>query len=194
MTIDWESTEDKLAKELTKNRYRHTMGVMHTATCLAMRYGADLEQARLAGLLHDCAKCIPNKKKIEMCKKKHIPVSDFEIEHPVLLHAKLGKYLAETDYGVRDLEVLSAIEWHTTGRPDMSLLEKIIYTADYIEPGRDKAPRLPEIRKLAFTDLDACICMILEDTVSYLSRNPKAMDPMTMDAYTFYCERSSHGS
>ena len=116
------------------------------------------------------------------------------MDHPVLLHAKLGKYLAETEYGVKDPDVLSSIEWHTTGKPDMSLLEKIIYTADYIEPGRDKAPRLHEIRQLAFTDLDACIRMILEDTVSYLSRNPKAMDPMTTDAYTFYCERSSHGS
>ena len=194
MATDWEQTEDKLAKELTKSRYRHTLGVMHTACCLAMRYGADLEQARLAGLLHDCAKCISNKKKIELCQKKHIPVTDFEIEHPVLLHAKLGKYLAETDYGVNDPAVLSAIEWHTTGKPDMTLLEKIIFTADYIEPGRDKAPRLHEIRNLAFTDLDACIRLILEDTISYLSRNPKAMDPMTMDAYSFYCERSSHGS
>ncbi len=194
MGIDWESTEDKLARELTKSRYRHTMGVMYTACCLAMRYGADIEQARLAGLLHDCAKCIPNKKKIDICRKKHIPVTEFEIEHPVLLHAKLGKYMAETDYGVQDPEVLSAIEWHTTGRPDMTVLEKIIYISDYIEPGRDKAPHLPEIRNLAFTDLDQCIREILEDTVSYLSRNPKAMDPMTLDAYKFYSERSSNGS
>ena len=191
---DWQTTEDKLAKELTKNRYRHTMGVMYTACCLAMKYGADLEKARTAGLLHDCAKCIPNKKKIDLCRKNHIPVTDFEIDHPVLLHAKLGKYLAEKEYGITDPEILSAIEWHTTGKPDMSLLEKILYIADYIEPGRDKAPRLPEIRETAFSDLEKCIEMILADTVSYLSQNPKAMDPMTMNAYQYYRERSKNGS
>lgn len=188
MTADWPAIEGKLQKELTSTRYRHTLGVMYTACCLAMRHGADLEKARMAGLLHDCAKCIPNKKKIDICRKKHIPVTDFEIDHPVLLHAKLGKYLAKEQYGVEDPEVLSAIEWHTTGKPAMSLLEKIIYVADYIEPGRDKAPRLPEIRQAAFIDLDQCIQMILADTVSYLSSNPKSMDPKTLEACQYYSE------
>ena len=186
MAADWDALEKKLAKELTESRFRHTMGVMYTASCLAMKHGADMDRARLAGLLHDCAKCIPNKKKIELCKKKNLPVTDFELEHPVLLHAKLGKYLASETYGIKDQEVLSAIEWHTTGRPAMSLLEEIIYIADYIEPGRDKAPRLPEIREMAFTDLDRCMEMILADTVSYLKQNPKATDQMTMDAYAYY--------
>ena len=194
MATDWQKIEESLAKELTQNRYRHTLGVMYTACCLAMRHGADMDQARMAGLLHDCAKCIPNKKKVDMCKKKHIPVTDFEIEHPILLHAKLGRYLAADQYGVQDPAVLSAIEWHTTGKPAMELLEKIIYIADYIEPGRDKAPRLPEIRLMAFTDLDRCMEMILEDTVSYLSQNPKATDHMTLEAYQYYRERSSHGT
>ena len=194
MAADWQKLEETLSKELTPNRYRHTLGVMYTACCLAMRHGADLEKARMAGLLHDCAKCIPNKKKVDMCRKKRIPVSEFEIDHPVLLHAKLGRYLAEEVYGVQDPAILSAIEWHTTGRPEMNLLEKIIYIADYIEPGRDKAPRLSEIRLMAFTDLERCMEMILEDTVSYLSRNPKATDPRTMEAYQYYRERSSHGS
>ena len=188
MTADWPTIEEHLSKELTSNRYRHTLGVMYTACCLAMRYDADLDQARMAGLLHDCAKCIPNKKKIDLCRKKHIPVTDFEISHPVLLHAKLGRYLAKEEYGINDPAVLSAIEWHTTGKPDMSLLEKIIYIADYIEPGRDKAPRLPEIRQTAFVNLDECIRMILADTVSYLSKNPKAMDPMTIEAYQYYSD------
>lgn len=194
MAADWQKLEETLSKELTPNRYRHTLGVMYTACCLAMRHGADLEKARMAGLLHDCAKCIPNKKKVDMCRKKRIPVSEFEIDHPVLLHAKLGRYLAEEVYGVQDPAILSAIEWHTTGRPEMNLLEKIIYIADYIEPGRDKAPRLSEIRLMAFMDLERCMEMILEDTVSYLSRNPKATDPRTMEAYQYYRERSSHGS
>ncbi|MCR4751294.1 MAG: bis(5'-nucleosyl)-tetraphosphatase (symmetrical) YqeK [Eubacterium sp.] len=186
MQTDWQTMEDKLAKELTKSRFRHTQAVMYTACSLAMRYDENLDQVRTAGLLHDCAKCIPNKKKIEMCRKKNLPVSDFEMEHPVLLHAKLGKYLAAEEYGIKDPEILSAIEWHTTGRPGMSQLEKIIYIADYIEPGRDKAPRLNEIRRMAFADLDQCMEMILADTVSYLSSNPKSMDHKTVEAYQYY--------
>jgi predicted HD superfamily hydrolase involved in NAD metabolism len=178
--------EEKLKKELTENRYRHTMGVTYTACALAMVHGANLSQARMGGLLHDCAKCIPNSEKIEICKKKKIPVSEFEIEHPVLLHAKLGAYLAKKEYGCDDQAVLDAITWHTTGRPAMTLLEKIVFVSDYIEPNREKQPNLAEIRKLAFTDIDQCMYLILRDTVDYLSENPKSMDHTTLSAYSYY--------
>jgi predicted HD superfamily hydrolase involved in NAD metabolism len=182
----WAEIEEKLKKELTENRYRHTMGVTYTACALAMVHGANLSQARMGGLLHDCAKCIPNSEKIEICKKKKIPVSEFEIEHPVLLHAKLGAYLAKKEYGCDDQAVLDAITWHTTGRPAMTLLEKIVFVSDYIEPNREKQPNLAEIRKLAFTDIDQCMYLILRDTVDYLSENPKSMDHTTLSAYSYY--------
>ena len=85
----------KLKKVQDKDRYEHTKGVMYTAGCLAMAYGYDMQKAMLAGLLHDCAKCIPNKKKLKMCSQHHISVSEFEQEHPFLLHAKLGAYVAK---------------------------------------------------------------------------------------------------
>lgn len=182
----WAEIEEKLKKELTENRYRHTMGVTYTACALAMVHGANLSQARMGGLLHDCAKCIPNSEKIEICKKKKIPVSEFEIEHPVLLHAKLGAYLAKKEYGCDDQAVLDAITWHTTGRPAMTLLEKIVFISDYIEPNREKQPNLAEIRKLAFSDIDQCMYLILRDTVDYLSENPKSMDHTTLSAYSYY--------
>lgn len=182
----WAEIEEKLKKELTENRYRHTMGVTYTACALAMVHGANLSQARMGGLLHDCAKCIPNCEKIEICKKKKIPVSEFEIEHPVLLHAKLGAYLAKKEYGCDDQAVLDAITWHTTGRPAMTLLEKIVFVSDYIEPNREKQPNLTEIRKLAFSDIDQCMYLILRDTVDYLSENPKSMDHTTLSAYSYY--------
>jgi predicted HD superfamily hydrolase involved in NAD metabolism len=182
----WAEIEEKLKKELTENRYRHTMGVTYTACALAIVHGANLSQARMGGLLHDCAKCIPNSEKIEICKKKKIPVSEFEIEHPVLLHAKLGAYLAKKEYGCDDQAVLDAITWHTTGRPAMTLLEKIVFVSDYIEPNREKQPNLAEIRKLAFTDIDQCMYLILRDTVDYLSENPKSMDHTTLSAYSYY--------
>ena len=92
----------KVKKYLDKDRYIHTLGVMYTAGALAMRWGADLDQALIAGLLHDCAKCIPNDKKIRMCRKNGITVSPAEEANPSLLHAKLGAYLAAKKYHIRD--------------------------------------------------------------------------------------------
>ena len=97
--------QKKLQKELDEDRYYHTLGVMYTSAALAMRYGADMEKAQVAGLLHDCAKCIPNDKKIKMCQKHKIPITQVEEEAPFLLHAKLGAYLAEKKYNVSDKEI-----------------------------------------------------------------------------------------
>ena len=89
-------------------------------------------------------------------------------------------------YDIEDQEVLSAIRWHTTGKPDMTLLEKIVYVADYIEPKRDKAPNLKEVRKMAFVDLDQALLKILEDTLNYLGDSPDVVDMMTKATYDFY--------
>ena len=176
----------RLKKELDKGRYEHTKGVMYTAGCMAMAYETSIEQAMLAGLLHDCAKCIPDDEKLQICEEHDIPINAIEYESPFLLHAKLGAYLAKAKYRVGDTEILSAIACHTTGKPDMTRLEQILYIADYIEPGRSKAPNLPEIRKLAFQDLDECMYRILQDTVEYLKENPKTMDVTTEEAYLYY--------
>ena len=178
--------EVMLKETLTASRFQHTLGVMYTAGALAMKYSVDLKQAMLAGLLHDCAKCIPNKKKLKMCSQHHISVSEFEQEHPFLLHAKIGAYVAKAKYDVTDENILSAITWHTTGKPEMTLLEKIVYIADYIEPKRDKAPNLAIVRKLAFQDLDECMYKILGDTLAYLEENPKDIDNATKDAFLYY--------
>ena len=162
------------------------MGVMYTCAALAMVYDYDLEDAQAAGLLHDSAKCIPNKKKLKLCSQHDIPVSDFEKDHPFLLHAKLGAYVASSKYDIKDEEILTAITYHTTGRPGMSLLEKIVYISDYIEPMRDKAPNLAKVRKIAFEDLDECMYQILKDTLSYLDENPNDVDSATKDAYAYY--------
>lgn len=176
----------KLKKELDKGRYEHTRGVMYTAGCLAMAHGYSMEKAMLAGLLHDCAKCIPNDEKIALCEKNHILIRPVEYESPYLLHAKLGAYLAEKTYGVSDPEILHAIKVHTTGEPDMSLLDKIIYIADYIEPGREKAPNLEEVRRMAFKDLNVCMAEILRDTLMYLMSRGGSIDSVTRMTYEFY--------
>ena len=140
----------------------------------------------LAGLLHDCAKCIPNGKKLKLCEKHNIQISETERRNPFLLHAKLGAFLAMDRYGVEDKEIISAILNHTTGKPNMSLLDKIVYVADYIEPRRSKAENLEEIRKLAFLDLDQALYQILSDTLKYLDKGSGEIDNMTMKAYEYY--------
>ena len=186
---DLKKIKKKLKNELDESRYEHTIGVMDTAACLAMRYGADLTQALVAGLLHDCAKCIPNDKKLKLCRKNGIEVTPFEEKAPFLLHAKLGAWMAEYEYHVSDPAILSAIACHTTGKPDMSLLDKIVFIADYIEPGRNKAPGLPEIRRLSFTDIDQALIRILSDTLDYLASSNDPIDPATQNVLDYYLRR-----
>lgn len=176
----------KLIAELDKERYEHTLGVMYTAASMAMCHGADVEQALLAGLLHDCAKCIPGENKIKMCEKYHLNVSEVERENPSLLHAKLGAFLAAKKYHIEDKEIINAIASHTTGHPHMTLQEKIIYIADYIEPGRPELANMEEVRHLAFRNIDECLYRILEDSLEYLNRLSKPIDPMTEKTYNYY--------
>ena len=176
-----------IKKELEKERYQHTLSVAYTASCLAMRWDADMDSAYIAGLLHDCAKNIPEEERIKLCGKWGLPVNDSERKNPTLLHAKMGAYLAREKYDIRDPEVLSAIEYHTTGRPDMSMLEKIIFVADYIEPYRTKAENLDIIRKEAFTDIDRAVLRISGDTYRYLLyKSPDNIDPMTEEVFNWY--------
>ena len=178
-----------LKKELDKDRFEHTIGVMYTAGALAMAHGGDIEQAMLAGLLHDCAKCIPNDIKMAMCRENKIPLTQFEKENPYLIHAKLGAFLAKRDYHVEDEEVCHAIAVHTTGAPNMNLLDKIVFVADYIEPDRHKAAHLTDIRRIAFEDLDEAVLYILEDTLTYLKKGEGSIDPTTQETYEFYCQK-----
>lgn len=158
---------ERLQQTLKPGRYRHTLRVADTAVSLAENYGYPADRAFLAGLLHDCGK------------------SDGD----ALTHAGIGARLARDVYGVDDPEILSAIACHTTGRPEMTLLEKIIFTADYIEPGRDKAPRLDFLRMRAYEDLDDTILCILEDTLSYLKEKGTEIDERSLQTYTYYYKR-----
>lgn len=174
-----------------KKRYEHTLGVAYTASALAMRYGASLEEAYTAGLLHDCAKCFTDEKMLSVCEKHHIPMTEVERRNPFLLHAKVGACYAVKKYGVESQDIVNAIRYHTTGRAAMSLLEKIIFVADYIEPGRKHAPNLPEIRRLAFVELDRAVLRILEDTVNYLKDGSGEIDPATEITLAYYREAVS---
>jgi len=178
----------KIKKRMHPERYEHTLGVMYTAASLAMRYDEDIEKAMLAGLLHDCAKTekYPPAELLALCRKYAIPVSESEEINPGLLHAKAGAFLAAKKYGVTDPEILDAIACHTTGKPAMSQLDKIIYIADFIEPGRNEADNLPRVRRLAFVNLDKCLLGILEDSLDYLKKKGNIIDPITAKTYKYY--------
>ncbi len=175
-----------LKKKLTPKRYVHSIGVEYTAANMAFVHGEDVQRARIAGLLHDCAKCIPVEDKLKKAIKFGIPVSDSERDNPDLLHGKLGAYYAAQKCGVSDAGILSAISFHTTGKPEMTLLEKIIFVADYIEPNRRMIRELPEIRKEAFTDLDRCVLHILKNTLDYLKEGDTVIDDLTEETYRYY--------
>ena len=186
--IKIDKMKKRVQNHLDKERYEHTLGVMYTSAALAMRYGADLEKALVAGLLHDCAKCLSSIKKIKLCEKYNIEISESERRNPGLLHAKLGAYIAKSKYEIEDQEIIDAIAYHTTGRPNMTLLDKIVYVADYLEPNRCEAPNLSEVRALAFVDLEECLYVILRDSLAYLQTKSEVIDPMTENTYLYYKE------
>lgn len=185
-----EELHQQLKENLKPKRFLHTMGVVDTATKMALKWGCSLESCRLAALLHDCAKYVDDDKKLALCAKYDVAVSKIENNNPELLHAKAGALLAYESYRVYDDEILSAIYYHTTGKPCMSLVEQIIFVADYIEPGRHHSDKLPYYRELAMEDLNKVTAHILKDTLEYLESKKGIknanIDPKTRESFEYY--------
>ncbi|MDF2908631.1 MAG: hypothetical protein K0R34_3952 [Herbinix sp.] len=178
--------QDSMKKILKQPRYLHSLGVEEVACDLAVIYGYDAEKAGVAGILHDCAKNLSDEELLQYCEKYQLEVTEIEARCPFLLHGKVGAAFAKDLYEITDPEIISSIVYHTTGRPNMSLLEKIIFTADYIEPYRKPIPRIDEIRKMAYSELDLAVLMILENTLGYLEQSKADIDTMTVDTYKYY--------
>ena len=179
---------DKLQKDLKKARYIHTLGVEYTSAALAMRYNCDMIKAEVGGLLHDCAKKYNENELIDRCHKDDIYLSDESYRSPQIIHAIYGEYLARNIFNIKDKDILAAIRWHTTGRENMTIYDKIVYVADYIEPSRYKADNLDEIRKIAFEDLTYAVYKIAKDTLEYLDKNKLEADSMTYKCYKYLME------
>ncbi|MBO5597479.1 MAG: bis(5'-nucleosyl)-tetraphosphatase (symmetrical) YqeK [Oribacterium sp.] len=178
----------KLKKLLKPDRYEHSLSVSFTCVCLAMRYGVDLYKAEVAGLVHDCAKQFSDEELIKLCKKEKVELTDDMLKAPQVIHSVFGAVYARKEFGIEDGDVLSAIYYHTLGKPDMSLLEAIVFTADYIEARRYKASRLTEIRRLAFEDLDRAVYEINHDTITYLEESGGFICKDSYDTYRYYKE------
>lgn len=185
----------RLSSDLKESRLIHTMGVLDTAVSLAKIYSADEKKVSIAALLHDCAKYMPLESMIEICERNFVEFNEVESKSTALMHAKAGACVAYEEYSIYDKDIIEAIKWHTTGKPDMSLIEKIIFVSDYIEPGRTHSDKLPMYRMIATVDLDLVCMNILKDTVDYLKTKEAEgteIDPMTNETYNFYKELISN--
>ncbi len=171
---------EQLTKVLSPKRLAHSKGVSETAASLAARYGADIGKARLAGLLHDCARGMPSNILLQVAGASGIVVNDVEQREPMLLHAPVGAVIARRDYGVDDPEVLAAIRWHTTGGPAMTLLDEIIFLADYIEPTRS-FPGVDRLRALAEESLPAALLAAYDQTLNHLLAERWLIHPATVE-------------
>lgn len=149
-----------------------------------------MEKASLAALLHDCAKHIAKDPK-EFCRIHNLTkyLHDYDDMPLPVLHAPMGAHLAHEEFGVNDPEILSAITWHTSGKEDMSLLDKIIYLADYTEPLRFGTPQLEEIRSLCKTDLDMALCKALEYSIIRIKAKGNPVYEITLKAYNYIKEQ-----
>lgn len=165
---------------LKAKRIPHVLGTEETAVKLAEKYGADVEKARIAALLHDCTKRLSMEEQLALCGKYGIVLDELEQKALKLLHAKTGAAIARDVFGVDD-EIYHAILWHTTGKPNMTLLEKIIYLADYIEPTRD-FPGLAQLRETVWRDLDEGLLLGLTMTVEEMEEMGNPIHQNTLQA------------
>lgn len=169
----------KLSARLSARRFKHSLGVEACAEELAKSIGADREKASVAGLLHDCAKELPGEQARELGQRLGIFEDTWLLAEPVLWHAPLGAHVAAETYGVTDDEILSAIACHTTGKPGMGPLDKIIYLADYIEPSRS-FPGIDALRARAREDIDAAMVAAFDNTIYYLVKKGRVLHPLTI--------------
>ena len=167
----------------TAHRRDHVIGCSETAKALAEKWGADPALARRAGILHDITKALDKPAHLALCKKYGTVLRDFEIENEKLLHSKSGAAVAGGVFGECP-EVVSAIYWHTTGKADMTLLEKIVYMADYMEPNRE-FDGVEELRALAWTDLDRAMLRAFEISVEMLEQRGRSIDVHSRQALEF---------
>lgn len=171
-----------------EKRLAHSLGVAHTAWLLAEKYGADPAEAFLAGICHDIAKELPREQMLALLQKSPLADDAGVLQNRQLWHAPAGAVLLaglQADYPRLTEEVQNACLWHTLGRPEMTLLESLIFVADLIEPRRD-FPDLPPIRQAVWQDLDLGICACMQGVIGFLESENNFVHPMAYKAWEYY--------
>ena len=159
--------KDMLEKALPPKRFKHSLGVYETALKMAE---------------HDCGREVPTDKQVEKAEELGMEVDYVERRQPILLHAKMGAYFAEHKYGITDPEILEAIRLHSTGAPDMTELDMVVYLADLIEPGRD-FDGVEKLRKVCFENLEKAMVKSYANTIEYLLDNKLLIHPDCIFGY-----------
>lgn len=176
----------KLSALLSPHRFRHVLGVANLAAGIAMANGRkDIDTFLYAGLLHDCAKYMKYDEMVAYAKEHDLDVRPYLGNMSFQLHAVIGEYLARTEYGVDDVDILNAIRYHTVGHLNMSILEKCIFLADYLEPSRDfpAEPTLCEMRQMAFFDVDKALYYVMKNKLAHIKSCGNALDTTTEQVF-----------
>lgn len=172
---------DNLLKDIGENRFNHTLRVVKESKKLAKIHNIDMDKAITSALLHDCAKFEDKNKLLNMAYDFDIMRNNIMKLNNHLIHAPLGAILAEYKYNVLDKDILNAIKYHTTGRRNMSQLEKLTYIADYIEPAR-KFNGIEKVRQLAYLDLDRSTLLAMDESLIFLINNDRIISKDTFEA------------
>ncbi len=183
-----EELKNILETDLIPKRFIHSLNVANMAVKLSSRYGEDCGKALVAGLLHDYARDVRNWDMVPLCEQYGVETDEITRSQPELLHGPLAAAIVQEKFGIDDPDILNSIHYHTTGRENMSILEKIIFISDYIEPGR-VFPGVDEIRKVAFSDIDASIIIALDSTIKYVIKKGALIQPDSIDARNFIIAR-----
>lgn len=170
-----------ILEDIGEHRFNHTLRVVEESRKLASHYSIDGDKAQIAALLHDCAKFSDKKNLLKMANDFDIILNEIMIENHELIHAPLGAKIAQFKYDISDEDILNSIKYHTTGRRNMSELEKIIYLADYIEPFRS-FDGVEKVRELSYIDLDKGILTAMDQTIAFLIKNTRLISKDTIDA------------
>lgn len=179
--VDLKTAKAWVESRLSHNRFAHSLRVAEVAGHLAKLWCAPWQKAVLAGILHDAARELTWDELCRLITTHGIDVTEHEMQVDALLHAPVGAFLVRTELGLDDAEICAAIRYHTTGRPRMSSLEKIIFLADYIEPGRD-FPGVDKVRILAETNLNEALRRALDQTIEFLAQQGRSAHPFTVEA------------
>lgn len=183
--MDYKQIEKLLKEMLPERRLNHSLSVSKCAVKLSEIYKCDKEKARVAGLVHDCAKYFTNEQIEDCVKKFNIQLDALEENNIALSHSIVGSYVARQVFNIDDEEILNAVKYHTTGKENMSLLEKIIYMADLVEEGR-KFPKVEELRDLTFSGkLDEALLLSFNNTIKFVIDNEQLIHPRTVSARNY---------
>lgn len=183
--MNYKEIEKILKKMLPERRLQHSINVSECAVKLSEIYKYDKEKAKIAGIAHDCAKYFTNEQIKECVRMFNVELDPLEVNSRALSHSIIGSYVAKEVFKIEDEEIINAIRYHTTGRENMSLLEKIIYMADLIEEGR-KFPRVEELRELAFSgNLEQALILSFDNTIKFVIDNNQLIHPRTVSARNY---------